>query len=58
MWENFLKLKFDVFNEFQKFKSLVEKESSCQITTLRSNNGGELCSKEFNNCCAKHGIKR
>ena len=54
----FLKLKFDVFTEFQKFKALVEKESGCQITSLRSDNGGELPSKEFNNFCAKHGIQR
>jgi hypothetical protein len=53
----FLKLKSDVFNEFQKFKALVEKESSCHINTLRSDNSGELCSKEYNNFCAKHGIK-
>jgi transposase InsO family protein len=58
MWVYFLKLKSEVFNEFQKFKALVEKESGCHITSLRSDNGGELCSKEFNNFCAKHGIKR
>jgi hypothetical protein len=57
MWVYFLKLKSDVFKEFQNFKALVENESGCHITSLRSDNGGELCSKEFNNFCAKHGIK-
>jgi transposase InsO family protein len=54
----FLKLKSNVPNELQKFKALVEKESSCYNSTRRSNNGRELCSKEFHNFCAKHGIKR
>jgi transposase InsO family protein len=58
MWVYFLKLKFDVFKEFQNFKALVENESGCHITSLRSDNRGEFCSKEFNNFCAKHGIKR
>ena len=58
MWVYFLKLKFDVFEEFEKFKALVEKELGCQITSLRSDNGGEFCSKEFNNFCAKYGIQR
>jgi len=58
MWVYFLKLKSDVFKEFQNFKALVENESGCHITSLRYDNGGEFCSKEFNNFCAKHGIKR
>jgi transposase InsO family protein len=58
MWVYFLKLKSEVFNEFQKFKALVEKESGCHIASLRSDNGGEFCSKEFNNFCTKHGIQR
>jgi hypothetical protein len=46
-WVYFLKLESEVFNEFQKFKALEEKNSGCHITPLRSNNGNELCSKEF-----------
>jgi hypothetical protein len=57
-WMYFLKLKYEVFNEFQKFKSLVEKESSCHITSLSCDNGGEFYSKKINNFHAKHGIKR
>jgi len=45
MWVYFLKFKFEMFNEFQKLKSLVEKESRCHITTLRFDNCGDLCSK-------------
>ena len=56
MWVYFLKLKYKVFNELQKFKALVEKEEGCHITSLRFDNSGEFFSKQFNNCCAKHGI--
>lgn len=53
----FLKLKSEVFNEFQKFKALVEKESGCHITSLRFDNGGESCCKEFNNFVLNMGSK-
>eukprot|EP00253_Pinus_taeda_P006482 PITA_06482 len=42
----------------KKFKTLVEKESSCNIMTLRTDNGGEFCSSAFSNFCDTHGIKR
>jgi hypothetical protein len=57
MWVYLLKLKYEVFNEFLKFKALVKKELGFHITTLRYNNGRELYSKEFNGFFAKHGIK-
>jgi hypothetical protein len=40
MWVYFLKLKSDVFKEFQNFKELVKNESGFHITSLRSDNGG------------------
>ena len=58
MWVPFLKLKYAVFVEFQIFKALVEKKSGCPITTLRSNNGEEFCSKDSRSFYAKHGIQR
>ena len=36
MWVYFLKYKSDAFSTFQKFKTLVEKESGCNIMTLRT----------------------
>ena len=42
MWVYILKHKSDVFSIFQKFKSLVEKESGCNIITLRTDNGGGI----------------
>ena len=57
MWVYFLKLKYEVFNEFQNIQSLVG-ESSCHIATLMFDNSGELCVKEFKLFCTKHEIKR
>ena len=34
MWVYFLRLKSDVFKEFQNFKAFVENESGCHITSL------------------------
>eukprot|EP00253_Pinus_taeda_P016023 PITA_16023 len=57
MWVYFLKYKSDALSIFQKFKTLVEKESHCNIMTLRTDNGGEFCSSAFSNFCDTHGIK-
>lgn len=47
--------KFDMFKEFM---ALVENQTYLKIKMLRSNNWGEYISNEFNDFCAKHGIKR
>eukprot|EP00253_Pinus_taeda_P006699 PITA_06699 len=46
------------FTKFCEFKALVEKESAKKIKALRSDNGGEYVSQEFNDFCAVEGIKR
>jgi transposase InsO family protein len=58
MWVYFLKLKSDVFNEFKKFKALVENQFGKSIKVLRSDNGGEFCSKDFLDFCTQEGIQR
>jgi predicted homoserine dehydrogenase-like protein len=37
---------------------MVENEMDSKIKCLRSDNGGELESKEFMDYCSSHGIKR
>ncbi|GKV03630.1 hypothetical protein SLEP1_g15904 [Rubroshorea leprosula] len=39
--------KSQVFSVFEKFKALVEKQSACQLKTLRSDNDKEYTSSEF-----------
>ena len=37
---------------------MVEKQTSKQIKCLRTDNGLEVCSEDFNNFCKEHGIIR
>eukprot|EP00253_Pinus_taeda_P012788 PITA_12788 len=52
----FLKNKFEVFDRFKEFKALVEIQTEKKIKVLRIDNGGEFCSKEFEEFCKKCGI--
>ncbi|GKV30830.1 hypothetical protein SLEP1_g39605 [Rubroshorea leprosula] len=58
VWIFMLKRKSDAFEKFKKFKALVENQKGTKIKCLRTDNGGEFCSKEFDDFCNEHGIKR
>jgi transposase InsO family protein len=51
IWIYFLKNRDGVLAKFQEFKTQVENLIGRKIKILRSNNGGEYTSKEFNNFC-------
>ena len=53
-----MKHKSETFENFNKFKALVEKQSGCSIKTLQSNRGGEFNSNEFNIFCNENGIHK
>eukprot|EP00253_Pinus_taeda_P027973 PITA_27973 len=53
-----LKRKSDVFSVFKQFRALVEKNTGRTIKCLRTNNGGEFTSKEFDRDCKDAGIER
>ena len=57
-WIYFLKKKDEVFEMFKEFKALIENLSERKIYILRSGNGGEFTSNEFNDLCKEYGIKR
>ncbi|CAJ2639360.1 unnamed protein product [Trifolium pratense] len=57
-WVYFLKEKSEVFENFKKFKALVEKESGLVIKAIRSDRGGEFTSNEFLKYCEDNGIRR
>ena len=44
----FLKEKSESFEKFKIFKAMVENETHVKIKCLRSDNGGEFTSNEFN----------
>ena len=47
VWVYILKYKNEVFEKFTEWKSLVEKSSGIKVKVLRTDNGGEYISKEF-----------
>ena len=57
-WIYFLKKKSEVFDRFKEFKALVENQTEKKIKVLRTDNGGEFCSKEFEEFYKKCGIAR
>jgi hypothetical protein len=52
-WVYFLKSKSDVFAEFVKLKAAVELETGNRLKILRSDNGGEYTSRQFEAYLAK-----
>ncbi|KAL2231326.1 UNVERIFIED_CONTAM: Retrovirus-related Pol polyprotein from transposon TNT 1-94 [Sesamum indicum] len=53
-----LKHKYEVFEKFEKWKTLVENQTGKRLKSLRTDNGLEFCNKHFDNLCDKFGIKR
>ena len=43
---------------FKQYKSCVEKETSSYSKCLRTDQGGELTSQDFNEFCKENGIKK
>jgi hypothetical protein len=55
-WIYFMKSKDEAFSRIQEFKALVKNEICKKIKSLRSNDGGEYTSKEFDSSCRGVGI--
>ena len=56
-WVYLLKSKDQVFQNFQQFHAMVERETRKPLKSLRTDNGGEYISQEFKDYCSKHGIQ-
>ena len=57
VWVYPLKQKGDVFNQFLEWKAAAEKSSGHKVKTLRTDNGGEFTSTEFENYLKTEGVK-
>ena len=57
-WCYVLKNKSDAFNKFIEWQKLEARSSAQKLKTLRSYNGGEYISKEFENYFKREGIHR
>ena len=56
VWFYVLKRKVGVFNTFKQFRVMVEKRTGSTIKCLRTDNGGEFTSLEFEKYCKDEGI--
>ena len=57
VWVYPLKQKSDVFNQFLEWKAAVKKSSGHKVKTLRTDNGSEFTSTEFQNYLKSERIK-
>jgi len=53
VWIHFLKEKSEVFEKFKEFQYTVENDIGRKIKCLRTDNGGEYTSREFNDYLKK-----
>ena len=58
IWVYVLKHKSEVLQKFKEWKALVKTSSGHKLKTLRIDNGGEYCSKEFEEYCKREGVRR
>ena len=57
LWVYILRTKDQVFQVFPKFHALIERETGRKLERLRTDNGGEYTSREFEEYCSNHGIR-
>jgi len=58
IWIYFLDKKLEAFLVFMQLKALLEKQSGCQMKTLRTDHEGEFIYKPFLDYYRENGIQR
>ena len=57
-WIYFRKAKSDTFDKFKEYKAFIEKQTGKHIRILRTYNGGDFESLQFEDFCKSTRIKR
>lgn len=57
VWVYFLRHKDEVFEKFREWKSMVEKATGKKLKAIRTDNGGEFTSRQFENYLNEEGIR-
>jgi hypothetical protein len=57
-WIYFLKAKNETFSKFIEYKALIENQTGKHIHALRTDNGGEIESHQFDDFCKEAEIKK
>ena len=57
VWVYILKQKSEVFTQFLEWKSIVERSTGKKVKALRTDNGGEYTSSEFESFLKAEGIR-
>nr|GEY13263.1 copia LTR rider [Tanacetum cinerariifolium] len=58
VWVYLLRFKHEAFEKFKEWKQLVENQTGRTVKKLRTDNGLELCNREFKQLCIESGIPR
>ncbi|WVZ02051.1 hypothetical protein V8G54_022857 [Vigna mungo] len=58
VWIYVLKNKSETFQKFKEWHTQIENQLGCRLKCLRTDNGLEFISEEFNGFCTEKGIRR
>ena len=58
VWVYILRNKAETFQKFKEWHTQIENQQGTKLKVLRTDNGLEFVSDQFNTLCTHHGIKR
>ena len=58
VWVFAMKEKSEIFGIFKRWRVMIETQTGARLKCLKTDNGGEYCSRDFENYCSENGIRR